>query len=79
MNLLTVQWPEYEKYTFFGSDFIKQNLGRLNQFWRDVFKALCRLSASMEKTTSDEFLKEPIWFNKDICIDRKSVYKKKNV
>ena len=77
INLLAAQWPDYQKYNIFGNEFIKQNMNKLNPFWQDVFQAVYHINSGSRKVTLTDFLNEPLWFNKDIQIDRKCVFIKK--
>ena len=75
--MLSVQWPEYFKFTNFGNDFIKRNLIHLNPFWKDVFQALHHLFTSfknVQSLTFHDFLNEPIWYNDGILINRKPIF-----
>ena len=74
INILAAQWPEYYKFVNFGEDFITKNVQKMNPFWQDVFRAVCTLYSRIRKTTVYHFLNEPIWYNKYIKINKKSIY-----
>ena len=77
VNLLESQWSDYNKFTTFGDGFVKQNLRKLNTFWQDVFQAWNQLMTAAGKKSTDDYLNEPIWLNKDIQINKKCTFIKK--
>ena len=42
-----------------------------------MLKALCCLSVCIGKNTTYEFLNEPVWYNKAISVNRKSIFKRR--
>ena len=59
-----------------------QNLGasiesqNMNDFWKHVFFAYKELSTCINVKADDEFLSEPIFYNENIKIDKKVIFKK---
>ena len=74
VTLLEVQWSDYYKFVNFGEDYIKRNLHKLNPFWKDVFRAFSSLSSNINVVTVEQFLNQPVWFNKCIKIAGKSIF-----
>ena len=62
-NILSNDCPGILNFSQFGIDFIKLKMNRLNEFWKDVFKAWITFINHQKIECSEEFLKEPLWYN----------------
>ena len=60
-------------FSEFGSDYIKVNINRLNDFWKDVFLGWIRFSNSFRIDSVEDFLSEPIWLNPKLCVGRRGI------
>ena len=72
-NILSTQCPDIIDFLKFGIDFIKGKLNRLNSFWKDVFKAWVTLVNKQKVESSEEFLKEPLWYNPKFKMGNRSI------
>ena len=60
----------------FGADFYEQcSRNMTNCFWKEVFSVVGEVIKSFsELHIRDEFLFEPIWYNKHVMIDKKTIF-----
>lgn len=66
---------DQENFFNFGTGYINsQNINFSNKFWQDVFNAWEIITDKEKDNSWDFFLCNPIWFNKLVKIDNKSVF-----
>ena len=59
----------------FGPQYLDDIIAHINNpFWKDVFNAWLLLRTHEKTDSWDEYISQPLWFNKDIKIDGKSIY-----
>jgi hypothetical protein len=57
-----------------GSDYINMNLLLFkNSFWKDTLMAFQNIQDKMKMHSWEDFISQPLWFNKKILIGNKSI------
>ena len=74
-NFYWTRLPPLSDIISFGPQYLDDNIAHINNpFWKDVFNAWLLLRTHEKIDSWDEYISQPLWYNKDIKIDGKSIY-----
>ena len=72
-NILTVLYPDVDRLHKFGPS-IYSKTNHINKFWEDTFTVYEELRYKVKLETSEDLLAEPLFYNRNIHIERKDIF-----